>query len=257
MNGLPRKTAALLALATLLALTASAAEPARQTTISIPFPELSDREMVDYHVVELAGATPVGDDLLIDGRLPKILINFTARLEQVYQRLTVFENAILAVEMQGEGWRMSKKVRIPAEALEAYRRFFTTGELERFRPWGEGDPERDQTVLRIATGESTVERKWASTAVLPEQIERLRLVLLDVLRALSEDREVTNPVSGYEASLGDVLLGDDQKSYRVVGILQQGDLLELQSLSEPVRRFVAKKDLHLYFVAAGPPPAPR
>lgn len=254
MNRLPRKTAALLALGALFALTASAAEPSPQTTISIPVPQLSDRQMVNYHVVELAGATPVGDDLLVDGRLPRVLINFTARLDEVYQRLTFFENAILAVEMEGEDWRMSKKVRIPAQALDAYREFFTTEELERFRPWSEGDPTRDQTVLRIATGETTVERKWASTAVIPEQIERLRLVLQDVVRALSEDREVTNPVAGYGASVGDVLLGDDQKSYRVIGILQQGDLLELQSLTEPVRRFVAKKDLHLYFVAAGPPP---
>jgi hypothetical protein len=250
MNGLLRNTAVLLALGGLFAFNASASEPSKQTTISIPVPQLSDKEMVNYHVVELAGATPVGDDLLIDGRLPKVLINFTARLEEVYQRLTIFENAVLALEMEGDGWRMSKRVRIPEQALDGYREFFTPRELERFRPWSQGDPARDQTVLRITAGETTVERKWASTAVIPEQIERLRLVLQDVVRALSEDREVTNPMAGYDASVGDVLLGDDQKRYRVVGILQQGNLLELQSLTEPVRRFVAKKDLHLYFVAA-------
>lgn len=229
-----------------------ASGPPQKRTISIPVPELPDNQMVQYHVVELAGATLVEDDLLVDGRLPKILINFTERLEGVYERLTIFENAVLAVEMEGEGWRMSKRVRIPAEALDRYRAFFTSDELERFRPWSEGDSQRDQTVLRIATGETSVERKWPSTAVIPEQIERLRLVLHDVLRALSEDREVTNPVTGYEASVGDVLLGDDQKSYKVIGIREQGELLELQSLTEPVRRFVAKKDLHLYFVAAEP-----
>ncbi|MFN2441798.1 MAG: hypothetical protein ABR517_03850 [Thermoanaerobaculia bacterium] len=229
-----------------------AGSPPPPTTISIPVPELPDNHMVQYHIVELAGATLVEDDLLVDGRLPKILINFTERLEGVYERLTIFENAVLVVKMEGEGWRMSKRVRIPTEALDKYRAFFTSDELERFRPWSEGDSQRDQTVLRIATGETSVERKWPSTAVIPEQIERLRLVLHDVLRALAEDREVTNPVTGYEASVGDVLLGDDQKSYKVIGIRQQGELLELQSLTEPVRRFVAKKDLHLYFVAAEP-----
>lgn len=250
MTRLARFAVLLLAAAISAGPAATAADPS--SAISIPVPQLPDREMVHYQVVELAGASPATEDLLADGTPPAVLVDFTSRLERIWQRLTLYENAIIAVEVEGDGWRMAKKVRIPDQALDSYKAFFVTDELERFRPWSPGDASRDQTVLRIASGGRDVSRSWPSTAVIPEQIERLRLVLQDVVRALSEDREVTNPIVGYKASIGDVLIGDDQKSYKVVRILQQGALLELESASEPVRRFVAVKDLHLYFFTVRP-----
>ena len=47
--------------------------------------------------------------------------------------------------------------------------------------------------------------------------------------------------------VGDQLVGDDQKVYRVTRIAD-GDIVELQCLSQPTRLYVEMKDLYHYFI---------
>lgn len=232
-----------------LALPSLAQTPEPGAAISIPVPDVSSREFREYEVVELAGARPASESLLVDGRLPAAIIDYDSYLTPLRQRLTLFENGVVAVDMRGAGGTIRKRVLLPPDATAAYREFFSAKTLEAFQPHDEGLVERDQAMLRITPpGGEPVERKFRVTAMLPEPIERFRQVLQDVLRALVEDREVTNPITGWVPALGAVLVGDDQRSYRVVRLIQQGEVLELVSTTEPVRRFVAQKDLHLHFI---------
>ena len=58
---------------------------------------------------------------------------------------------------------------------------------------------------------------------------------------------MTNSVANYQAQVGDQLVGDDQKIYRVMRIAD-GHIVELQCLSQPTRLYVEMKDLYLYFI---------
>ena len=71
----------------------------------------------------------------------------------------------------------------------------------------------------------------------------------DLVRFLAEDREVTNPMIAYTPRLGDRLIGEDQQLYKVTAINNQGAMLELTSTRDPVKIFVATKDVFTYFHA--------
>ena len=224
--------------------------------ISVPLPDLDARKFRRYEVIELSGAMPVDGSLLIDGRLPAVIVEYVSQLGTIRQRVTIFENGVVSIELSGVGGRVEKKVLMPADAVAAYRAFFETCEIERYRPLDEGT-DQDRVTMRLVPREGdAIVKRFPATSLVPENVERMRLVLDDLLRALSEDREVTNPISLWTPREGDTLLGGDQKSYRVVRLLQ-GEFIELVCTTEPVRRFVPIKDLHLYFVGAVSPEAER
>ncbi|HVR43865.1 MAG TPA: hypothetical protein VMS56_10535 [Thermoanaerobaculia bacterium] len=231
---------------------AFAQAPQPGDAISIPIPDLG-RQTIEYQVVELAGARPADESLLVDGRLPAAFADLVSDLGSIHQKISLFENGLVSIELAGAGGRIRKRVIIPPDAVLAYREFFTPDDLADFRPVDSGEAGRDQVVMRIAAKDQpAVERKFRATIALPHRVERYRLVLQDLLRALAEDREVTNPITGYEPKIGDMLISDEQRAYELVRILQGGELLELRSTSEPVRRFVPRKDLHLYFIGVRP-----
>lgn len=236
-----------------LAVPSMAGETEPGGAISIPLPDVSTRQFREYEVVELAGARPAGESLLVDGRLPAALVDYEAHLGSIRQRLTLFENGVVVVDMTGAGGTIRKRVLLPDDATAAYREFFSAATLRKFEPKDLGAVGRDRVRLRIASPDGDpVQRTFPVTAVVPEPVERLRQVLQDLLRALVEDREVTNPITGWVPEVGGVLVADDQKTYRVVRLMQNGEVLEMVSTTEPLRRFVATKDLHLYFIGVRP-----
>lgn len=217
--------------------------------ISVPLPNLDSRQFRRYAVVELSGAMPIDGSLLVDGRLPAAIVDYASQLGTVRQHASIFENGVVAIHLSGVGGQVDKKVLMPPDAVASYREFFAACDLGSFRPIDPG-AEGDQVSLRLASADGKiVEKRFPATALIPENVERMRLVLDDLIRALSEDQGVTNPISVWEPREGDTLLGGDQKRYRVVRILK-GEFVELVCTSEPVRRFVPIKDLHLYFVGA-------
>lgn len=221
------------------------------TAISVPLPDLDSRKFRKYEVVELSGALPVGGSLLVDGELPAPIVDYLTRLRSIRQRVSIFENGVISVELSGAGGRVEKKVLMPPDAVASYREFFASCDLGSFRPIDQGSEDDRVTIRLFDPDGGSIEKRFPATALIPENVERMRLVLDDLLRALSEDREVTNPISLWEPREGDTLLGGDQKTYRVVRLLQ-GEFIELVCTTEPVRRFVPIKDLHLYFVGAVP-----
>ncbi|HEY0590428.1 MAG TPA: hypothetical protein VGF40_01565 [Thermoanaerobaculia bacterium] len=245
-----RATTACIVLAAAVLAAPALAQP-EGIAISVPMPDLDSRKFRRYEVVELSGAMPVDGSLLVDGHLPAVVVDYVSQLGSLRQRASIFENGVVSIELSGVGGRVEKKVLLPADALRAYREFFASCDLDSFRPIDHGS-ETDQVLLRLATtGGATIEKRFPATSLVPENVERMRLVLDDLLRALSEDREVTNPISLWKPRVGDTLLGGDQKRYTVVRILD-GQFIELLCATEPVRRFVPVKDLHLYFVGSLP-----
>jgi hypothetical protein len=219
--------------------------------ISVPLPDLDSRRFKRYEVVELSGAMPIDGSLLVDGRLPAVIVDYASQLGSIRQRASIFENGVVSIELSAVGGRVAKKVLLPADAVASYREFFAACDIASYRPIDQGSEEDRVTIRLVDAGGSVVEKRFPATAMVPENVERMRLVLDDLLRALSEDREVTNPISVWKPRKGDTLIGGDQKQYRVVRILD-GEFIELVCTSEPVRRFVPVKDLHLYFVGAVP-----
>lgn len=246
-----RAATACIVLAAAILIPPARAQSSEGLAISVPLPDLESRRFRRYEVVELSGAMPVDGALLVDGRLPSVVVDYVSRLGALRQRASIFENGVVSVELSGVGGRVEKKVLLPRDAVDAYRQFFAACDLGSFRPIDRGS-DADHVLLRLAAADgSTIEKRFPATSIVPENVERMRLVLDDLLRALSEDREVTNPISLWTPQVGDTLLGGDQKQYKVVRILD-GEFIELVCATEPVRRFVPVKDLHLYFVGSVP-----
>ncbi len=84
-------------------------------------------------------------------------------------------------------------------------------------------------------------------AALPRVMNDEITPLRDLLRAITEDRTVTNSVAGYMPKEGDELVGDDRKVYRVMRIMNDS-IVELRCLSQPTTIYVAVKDLYNYFI---------
>ena len=91
------------------------------------------------------------------------------------------------------------------------------------------------------------ERSYDPMGTLPKRLADQVVPLEDLLRALYEDRAVTNTVAGYKPKAGDELVGDDRRIYRIERVVDDR-LVELRCLSQPMRLYVAAKDLYLYFI---------
>ena len=217
--------------------------------ISTPIP--TRRGYRKYDIPDLAGARQAVGSQLLDGRLRKPLLDFITAEGNVQQRVSVFEGGLVVVNMTGGG-TIRKKLLIPEDALRSYVRSASADALRAIRQdaLAPAEPQR-RSVLRVYDADGTfVERSFNPTRVLPkglsDQIEPLR----DLLRAISEDRSVTSSVAGYEPKAGDELVADDQKVYRVIRVVDGANVVELKCLDAPTTIFVAKSDLHLYFVGA-------
>ena len=91
------------------------------------------------------------------------------------------------------------------------------------------------------------ERAFDPATALPHLLNDEIAPLRDLLRAITEDRAVTNTIAGYMPKEGDQLVGDDRKVYRVVRVMNES-IVELRCLSQPTTMYVAVKDLYNYFI---------
>lgn len=231
--------------------------PTPGSALSLPMPTSRQADLSRYEIPELAGAEVVRGSHLVDGRLPYPLADYSATVGKLTQRISIFENGIIAVSMKGAGGSIRKRIRIPPDALEAYRKVLEAETLDTFWSQPPGTT-ADRAVLRIYRDDrSHVERTFNPTIVQSASIDRPLQILNDLLRALSEDREATNPITGYTPRVGDHLVSDDEQTFRVVAVLQNGEYLELVSTREPLTLYVAMKDLHNYFIGRRRTPLPK
>ncbi len=107
-----------------------------------------------------------------------------------------------------------------------------------------------RAAIRIYAADGTfAERVFHPDRVPPKALNDHVAPLRDLLRAISEDRGVTTSLAGYEPNEGDELVADDHKVYRVTRVAGNGAaIIELRCLDAPTKMYVAKKDLHLYFL---------
>ena len=219
--------------------------------MSVPLPQAQAKRLKKYEIPELVGTRQALGSQLIDGKLPRPLIDFRAFNGPVEQRLSIFERGLVVISMSGAGGLIRKKMIIPQDALTAYLNVVNTKNLAQVR---EGVPFATGTAsaqLRVYDDAGKfVERRFDPTSALPKGLQDEVLPLQDLLRAMSEDRTVTNTVAGYEPQVGDQLVGDDKKTWRVVRIIADSNVVVLRCTTDPTTIYIAKKDLYNYFIGA-------
>jgi len=221
------------------------------TAISIPTPDEERLDTRNYNSAELNGAAPALGSQLIDGRLPKPILDYCSQTSSSLQRISIFEGGLVVLHINAGGARLRKRVHIPPGAIDIYLSLLPIDQIERLAKFDMSLAiSRDTGYIRRYRDDGTpAVVKFANSRILPEDIQRLRTVLDDLVRILSEDREVTNPMIAYRPRLGDKLIGEDQKLYEVTSIKNEGTLLELRSTKDPITIFIATKDVYTSFHA--------
>lgn len=226
----------------------SQVEPAgADAAMATPIPQ--KRGFKKYDIPDLAGAQQAVGSQLIDGRLRKPRIDYITAEGTIEQRVSIFEGGLVVVKMTG-ATTIRKKMLIPEDALRSYTSAASTKALEAIDARSLVPPDVNRRSLLRVYGEDGkfVERSFHPSRVLPKALNDQIAPLRDLLRAMSEDREVTSSVSNYEPKAGDELVADDAKVYRVTRVVEGANVVELKCLDAPTTIFVGKKDLHLYFV---------
>ena len=215
--------------------------------IATPLPESQRRMLKKYDLPDLAGAQQALGSQLIDGHLPRPLIDFLMRDGAVEQRVSIFEGGLVVVNMTGAS-TIFKRVLIPPDALQAYTKATSAAKLREVNQGWLAAPEIERRAqLRVYdSGGAFVERVFHPGHVLPKQLGDAITPLRDLLRAISEDREVTNSMAGYQPQAGDELVSDDHNVYKVTRVFDL--VVELKCLTAPTTMYIATKDLHQYFI---------
>jgi hypothetical protein len=211
------------------------------------------KPMKKYDVPDLAGAQQALGSQLLDGHLRKPLMDYLARTGDVVQRVSIFEGGLVVLNMTGAA-AIRKKVLIPDDAVAAYKRAVNIETLSAVDPQALGvpDPTRYAQIRVYDDAGNYIERVFDPGKVMPRAMNDPVAPLRDLLRAISEDRDVTSSVAGYEPKMGDELVADDQKVYRVMRVVEPQGIVELKCLSSPTTIYIPKKDLKEYFVGAKP-----
>lgn len=218
--------------------------------IAVPLPEERRRQLRKYGLDELAGSRQAIGSQLIDGRLPHPMLDYYVHGGNVDQRLSIFEGGLVVVRMTGAGGTIQKRVIIPDGAMKKYLEVAAPDKVSSINAKQLAGPAPNRAAfLRVYRDPANfVDRLFDPSAAKPKILHDAIMPLEDLLRAISEDRAVTNTVAGYEPQVGDELVGDDRKTWRVERIIKDGDIVQLRCTSQPTVMYVAKKDLYNYFV---------
>lgn len=218
--------------------------------IAVPLPQAQQRRLKKYEIPELVGARQAIGSQLIDGRLPRPLLDLVVESNAIDQRISFFEGGLVAVTLAGAGATIRKKMILPADALKVYLKAVSSPSLAAVRPEDLTPPSKTRhSLLRVYRDDrSFAEWKFDPAGAMPKSLEEQVHPLQDLLRAMSEDRMVTNSVAGYEPAVGDELVGDDRKVWRVQRVIEDGGIVELKCLGQPTMIYVQKKDLYNYFI---------
>lgn len=217
------------------------------SAMATPLPEAQRKQLEKYDLPELAGSSQALGSQLINGELRQPLVDYFARDAKIQQRLSIFEGGLVVIDVRGAGGPIRKRVFIPADALKSYLK--AVAPLDHIRQEDLTAPKNDRrAVLRVYSApQKYTERNFDPVAALPKPMNDELAPLRDLLRAISEDRTVTNTVAGYMPKPGDQLVGDDRKVYRVVRVMDER-IVELRCTSQPISMYVAVKDLYNYFI---------
>ncbi len=219
--------------------------------IATPLPESEARQLRKYDIEELAGSRQAIGSQLIDGRLPLPLLDYHVRSSAIDQRLSFFEGGLVVVRMSGAGGTIQKRVIIPPDAMKKYLELASPATVTKIEKSHLTAPQPNRAAsLRVYKSKELdfVERTFDPAGSEPKSLHDALMPLEDLLRAISEDRAVTSTLPNYEPKVGDELVADDRKTWRVERIITNGDIVELRCTSQPTVMYVSKKDLYNYFV---------
>jgi hypothetical protein len=219
-------------------------------SIAVPLPESERKKLSKYDIPELAGSRQAIGSQRIDGNLPKPLVDYSVSTAALYQRLSIFEGGLVVMEARGAGGTIRKKVIIPPEAFKSYLHTISPAALAGVRG-GELSKPRDARMAQLRVYDARqnfVERQFDPMSTLPKALSDQVVPMQDLLRAIYQDRTVTNSVAGYMPKAGDKLVGDDKKVYQVVRVAGDNKIVELRCLSQPITIYVDVKDLYNYFI---------
>ena len=180
----------------------------------------------------------------------KPLVDYSVTTADIYQRLSIFEGGLVVVEVRGAGGTIRKKVIIPDDALpelpphDLARR---AGARCAMRELSKPRDTRRALLRAYDAQQNFVERQFDPMATMPKALSDQIVPMQDLLRAIYQDRAVTNTVAGYMPKAGDQLVGDDKKIYKVVRVVND-KIVELHCLSQPTTIYVDVKDLYNYFI---------
>ena len=214
--------------------------------IATPLPEAQRKQLAKYEIPELAGSKQALGSQLIEGTLPRPLIDYIAQGSQVQQRISIFEGGLVVVDIRGAGGPIRKRVIIPPDALKNY--LDAVSPIVKVQQHELVSPKDNRYAsLRVYSApHQFTERLFDPSSALPRTLNDQITPLRDLLRAISEDRGVTNTIAGYMPKAGDQLVGDDRKIYRVMRVVD--NIVELRCMSQPTTMYVAVKDLYNYFI---------
>jgi hypothetical protein len=216
--------------------------------IATPLPRSVEKQFRKYDLPELSGARQALGSQLIDGQLPKPILDYIVRAGKVVQRVSLFQGGLVVVNVSGAGGTIRKKLIIPADALAVYRAGISAAKLRAVREGDLAPPvEARSARLRIYDDAgAAVERTYDPMAALPKSLSDQVLPLQDLLRAMTQDRGVTNTIANYQPAVGDELVSDDNKVWRVARI--KDDVVELHCLTAPTMMYISKGSLNNYFI---------
>ena len=219
------------------------------TVIATPLPEKQRRQMKKLDIPELVGARQALGSQLIDGRLPRPIVDYVVVDHNVEQRISIFERGLVVVRMNGAaGTTMLKRVILPDDTLKIYMKAASPDVLSQVRKKDVSPPDTGRrSWLRVYRDDGQhVDLAFDPLGVIPKPLADQVHPLEDLLRAISLDRAVTNTVADYQPHVGDELVSDDRKTWRVERVMNE--IVELRCLGQPSIVYVDKHDLYNYFV---------
>jgi hypothetical protein len=222
--------------------------------LALEIPEDVRIDQSQIEVPELAGSRQVIGSQLVEGELPRPVFDYSVITPHFRERLTLFGNGLVSVRIRQNDQTIQKKVLLPEDAVAAYRAELTGERLALVDKQSLSPSRRGgESSIRVWNDDGTwVERRFDPSQLLPRLLERQRTVLEDLVRAIAQDREVTNSVAGYTPRVGDQLVSHDRRIYEVIRIIEDGRIVELRCLSQPTKIYLAANDLHNHFVGSRP-----
>ena len=219
--------------------------------ISVPLPEQEAKRLKHYDIPELVGAKQAIGPQLIDGRLPRPQLDYSVHNGKIVQRVSIFEGGLVVLNMRGAGGMIRKKLILPPEAVKSYLKPGDSRSLRELRQTDLPMAATDRFATVRVYDFTGARREWVfdPASALPKPLNDVAMPLADLLRAMSEDRTVTSSVANYDPKVGDELIGDDRKTYRVERMTKEG-IVELHCVGQPTIIYVDKKDLYNYFIGA-------
>jgi hypothetical protein len=215
--------------------------------IATPLPEAQRKQLMKYEIPELAGSRQALGSQLVNDTLPRPMVDYVVQDAKLQQRISIFQGGLVVVDIRGAGGPIRKRVIIPDDALQNYMK--SVASIVRIRQSDVPPPRDDRRAfLRVYNGpHDYTERLFDPATALPHVLNDEISPLRDLLRAITEDRAVTNTIAGYKPKEGDQLVGDDRKVYLVVRVMNDS-IVELRCMSQPTTMYVAVKDLYNYFI---------